>query len=161
MKFIQKISWPLLFLFVFASCKNNNGTDTRDVNLLSDSSAYNNNLSSDSVKQHEVNTAENGSSYRYHQKKSSNNEQPTDEKKSSSESGTVSNSTQSNSTKTTEKKGWSKAAQGAVIGGATGAVGGAIISKHKGTGAAIGAAAGAVGGYIIGNEKDKKDGRKK
>lgn len=46
-----------------------------------------------------------------------------------------------------------------MIGGATGAVGGAIISKHKGTGAAIGAAVGAAGGYIIGHEKDKKDGR--
>jgi hypothetical protein len=40
-------------------------------------------------------------------------------------------------------------------------VGGAIISKHKGTGAAIGAAVGAAGGYIIGHEKDKKDGRVK
>lgn len=56
-----------------------------------------------------------------------------------------------------EKKGWSKAAQGAVIGGAAGAVAGAIISKKKGLGAAIGAVVGAAGGYIIGKSKDKKE----
>lgn len=56
-----------------------------------------------------------------------------------------------------EKKGWSKAAQGAVIGGAAGAVGGAIISKKKGLGAVIGGVVGAAGGYIIGKNKDKKD----
>lgn len=56
-----------------------------------------------------------------------------------------------------EKKGWSKAAQGAVIGGAAGAVAGAIISKKKGLGAAIGAVVGAAGGYIIGKNKDKKE----
>jgi len=38
-------------------------------------------------------------------------------------------------------------------------VGGAIISKHKGTGAAVGGLAGAAGGYIIGNEVDKKNNR--
>jgi hypothetical protein len=48
-----------------------------------------------------------------------------------------------------------------VIGGAAGAVGGAIISKKKGTGAAVGAVVGAAGGYIIGRQKDKKDGRVK
>lgn len=56
-----------------------------------------------------------------------------------------------------EKKGWSKAAQGAVIGGAAGAVGGAIISKKKGLGAVVGGIVGAAGGYIIGKNKDKKD----
>ena len=56
-----------------------------------------------------------------------------------------------------EKKGWSKAAQGAVIGGVAGAVGGAIISKKKGVGAVVGAVVGAAGGYIIGKKKDKKD----
>lgn len=58
-----------------------------------------------------------------------------------------------------EKKGWSKAAKGAVIGAGTGAVVGAVVSKKKGTGALIGAAAGAGTGYIIGRSKDKKDGR--
>lgn len=56
-----------------------------------------------------------------------------------------------------EKKGWSNAAKGAVIGGGAGAVGGAIISKKKGKGAIIGGVLGAAGGYIIGRHKDKKD----
>ncbi len=56
-----------------------------------------------------------------------------------------------------KKKGWSKAAQGAVIGGVGGAVAGAIISKKKGLGAVVGAVVGAAGGYIIGKNKDKKD----
>lgn len=59
----------------------------------------------------------------------------------------------------TKKKGWSKAAKGAVIGGATGAVAGAIISKKKGTGALVGGLLGAGAGYVIGRSKDKKDGR--
>jgi outer membrane lipoprotein SlyB len=58
-----------------------------------------------------------------------------------------------------QKKGWSKAAKGAVIGAGSGAVVGAVVSKKKGKGALIGAAAGAAGGYIIGRGKDKKDGR--
>ena len=56
-----------------------------------------------------------------------------------------------------EKKGWSNAAKGAVIGGGAGAIGGAIISKKKGKGAIIGGVVGAAGGYIIGRSKDKKD----
>lgn len=56
-----------------------------------------------------------------------------------------------------KKKGWSKAAQGAAIGGVTGAVGGAILSKKKGLGAVIGGVVGAAGGYIIGKKMDKKD----
>lgn len=56
-----------------------------------------------------------------------------------------------------EKKGWSNAAKGAVIGGGAGAIGGAIISKKKGKGAVIGGVLGAAGGYIIGRNKDKKD----
>ncbi len=70
--------------------------------------------------------------------------------------------TNTTNTTTTKKKGWSKAAQGAVIGGATGAVAGAIITKkNKGTGAAVGAVVGAGAGYGIGRAKDKKDGRVK
>ena len=56
-----------------------------------------------------------------------------------------------------KKEGWNKATQGAVIGGVTGAVGGAILSKKKGLGAVIGGVVGAAGGYIIGKGMDKKD----
>lgn len=59
-----------------------------------------------------------------------------------------------------KKKGWSKAAKGAVIGGATGAVAGAIIAKNnRAAGAVIGGAVGAGVGYGVGRSKDKKDGR--
>ena len=58
-----------------------------------------------------------------------------------------------------KKKGWSKAAEGAAIGGVTGAIGGAVISKKKGLGAVIGGVVGAAGGYIIGKGMDKKDNR--
>jgi hypothetical protein len=57
------------------------------------------------------------------------------------------------------KKGISSAAKGAIIGGAAGAVGGAIISKDNTKGAIIGGVAGAGAGYLIGRDKDKKTGR--
>lgn len=61
---------------------------------------------------------------------------------------------------TEKKKGWSKAAKGAVIGGVTGAAAGAIITKkNRAAGAVIGGAVGAGVGYGIGRAKDKKDGR--
>jgi len=60
---------------------------------------------------------------------------------------------------TAKKKGWSDAAKGTLIGGAAGAVGGAIIDKKKGRGAIIGGLVGAGGGYLIGHEQDKKSGR--
>jgi hypothetical protein len=55
-----------------------------------------------------------------------------------------------------KNKGWSNAAKDAVIGGASGAVLGAILSKKKGTGAIIGGVVGAAGGYIFGRKKDNK-----
>jgi hypothetical protein len=60
------------------------------------------------------------------------------------------------------KKGWSKAAKGAVIGAGTGAIAGAIINKrNRGAGAVIGGVVGGGVGYGIGRSKDKKDGRVK
>ena len=59
-----------------------------------------------------------------------------------------------------QKKGISKAAKGAIIGGAGGAVAGAVINKkNRAVGAVIGGVLGAGGGYVIGRGKDKKDGR--
>jgi hypothetical protein len=58
------------------------------------------------------------------------------------------------------KKGWSKAAKGAVIGGVGGAVIGGVINKrNRAAGAAIGGVIGAGGGYVLGRTMDKKDGR--
>lgn len=58
------------------------------------------------------------------------------------------------------KKGWSKAAKGTVIGGAGGAVLGAIVNKrNRGAGAVVGGVIGAGAGYGIGRAEDRKDGR--
>lgn len=55
-----------------------------------------------------------------------------------------------------ENTGWSNAAKGAVIGGVSGAVGGAIISKKKVQGAIVGGVIGAAGGYVLGKTKDNQ-----
>ncbi|HEX6334989.1 MAG TPA: glycine zipper 2TM domain-containing protein [Flavisolibacter sp.] len=58
------------------------------------------------------------------------------------------------------KKGWSKAAKGAVIGGVAGGAAGAVINKkNRVAGGVIGAVIGAGGGYVIGRQMDKRDGR--
>jgi hypothetical protein len=60
----------------------------------------------------------------------------------------------------TLKKGWSRKAKGAVIGGGGGAILGAVINKNNRlVGGALGGALGAGIGYVIGNELDKKHGR--
>jgi hypothetical protein len=59
------------------------------------------------------------------------------------------------------KKGWSKTAKGAVIGGVVGAGTGAVINKkNRSKGAIIGGAVGAGAGAIIGRDQDKRDGRR-
>lgn len=76
----------------------------------------------------------------------------------SSGSGGSMSSGSSNTAKA--KKGWSKAAKGAVIGGVAGAAGGAIINKrNRVAGGVIGGVLGAGVGYGIGRSMDKKDGR--
>ena len=55
------------------------------------------------------------------------------------------------------KKGWSKKAKGAAIGGGAGVLGGAVVGGTKG--AIIGGAAGTVAGGAIGRKKDKKKDR--
>jgi hypothetical protein len=78
---------------------------------------------------------------------------------SNSGSGSM-NSGSNNYAKTTQKKGWSKAAKGAAIGGVAGAAGGAVINKkNRVAGGVIGGVAGAAIGYILGRGQDKKDGR--
>ena len=71
------------------------------------------------------------------------------------------NQAQAQDTKQTdpEKKGWSKKAKGAVIGGATGAAAGRVVAGKKGgtRGAIVGGAAGAAAGGAIGRKKDRKN----
>lgn len=79
--------------------------------------------------------------------------------RNSSNSGSMMSGTE-NQAKTTQKKGWSKAAKGAVIGAGSGAVLGAVIHKrNRALGAVIGGVVGGGVGYGIGRSKDKKDGR--
>ncbi len=79
---------------------------------------------------------------------------------SSGNSGTYNSSGDNTASQPAEKKGWSKAAKGAVIGGAGGAVVGAVINKrNRAAGAVIGGVIGGAAGYGIGRSKDKKDGR--
>ena len=53
-----------------------------------------------------------------------------------------------------DRKGWSRKAKGAAIGGGAGAAAGALLGGGKG--AVVGAAAGVVGGGLIGRNQDKK-----
>jgi hypothetical protein len=77
----------------------------------------------------------------------------------SSGSGSATSDSQGEA-KSSEKKGISKAAKGAVIGGVAGAAGGAILNKkNRVLGAVIGGVVGAAGGYGVGRTMDKKDGR--
>jgi hypothetical protein len=69
-------------------------------------------------------------------------------------------STGDSSSGTAQKKGWSKTAKGAVVGGVVGATTGAVVNKkNRAAGAVIGGVIGAGTGAVIGNEMDKKDGR--
>ena len=71
--------------------------------------------------------------------------------------GSMSTSTSYPAKTAEKKKGWSKAAKGAVIGGVVGAAGGAVIyKKNRVLGGVIGGVVGAAGGYGIGKHLDKK-----
>ena len=92
-------------------------------------------------------------------KKAATKPRATTTRRTSSSGGSM-NSTSSNAAKTVEKKGWSKSAKYAVIGGVAGGAAGAIINKrNRAVGAVVGAVIGAGGGYVLGRTQDKKDGR--
>ncbi|MEO9023013.1 MAG: glycine zipper domain-containing protein [Ginsengibacter sp.] len=158
-KTFKNLLMVLLVSGSFIACNNSNGkSDSRNIQLLSDSSAYHNSTLTDSASM-----KNNAGAIHTGNKTFTRNGNSQASEASVNSGGTTGNSTSSSNgssaTTSSKKKGWSKGAQGAVIGGAAGAVGGAIISKKKGTGAVIGGVVGAAGGYIIGHEKDKKDGR--
>jgi hypothetical protein len=162
----------------FGACKQKSNLNTdRSMVLLSDSGNYNYNGSSDTGYNNQqvvssgifgagttnaVSHAEpavNEPIRATSAKSSSSNTRATTRRTStSSGSGTSSSGGTTASTVPARKKGWSKAAKGAAIGGGAGAVAGAVIGKNA-KGAIIGAVLGAGGGYIIGRSQDKKDGR--
>jgi len=84
-------------------------------------------------------------------------------KKSSSKSYAGNNGSMSSASThqaKTQKKGWSKAAKYAAIGGGSGAILGAVINKrNRVLGAVLGGVLGGGAGYGIGRSQDKKDGR--
>ncbi len=146
---MKKILIIITIACLFTACKSNSKSDlqTNKVMLTDTTAGYSNDMTTD------VGKTEN-------ERGKTNTAASTSHKSNTTVSSANNTSTAtSTSTTTAKKKGWSNRAKGAVIGGAAGAVGGAIVSKHKGTGALIGGAVGAAGGYIIGNEKDKKNNR--
>lgn len=155
MKFRSKNLKNILLAFAtitaFTAC-NGKKSDTRDIQLMSDSSAYNNDMYSDTSNM-KVATEPSPIHHSVAPVKSTSVSTTTTTNTTPVNNGTQTTTTQT----TTKKKGWSSAAKGAVIGGGVGAVGGAIISKKKPVqGAIIGGVAGAAGGYIIGKDIDKK-----
>jgi major membrane immunogen (membrane-anchored lipoprotein) len=164
----------ILFMAIallLGACNSKDQSETRNIQLLTDSTAYHNNSKSDTstaearalLKASSSDVNHKSSAERDHNHSKANISTPgsSTSGNSSASSGSSNTGNSSSTQQSSKKKGWSKAAQGAVIGGVGGAIGGAIISKNKGTGAAIGGAVGAAGGYIIGRDKDKKDGRVK
>jgi uncharacterized protein YcfJ len=153
LKIMKKILMIITIASVFAACKSDSTDLQTNKVMLADSIGISNSSASSDT----AIAAQKGAnpvSVSGEKTRTSTSNSSTASKGNSTASTTTSTTTTTN-----KKKGWSNRAKGAVIGGVAGAVGGAIISKHKGTGAAVGAAVGAAGGYIIGNEKDKKNNR--
>jgi hypothetical protein len=95
-----------------------------------------------------------------HNSKKENHEHSVSNDGSYSSSTTQPATTTTTQPETPQKKGWSSAAKGAVIGGATGAAAGAILDKNNRlVGGVVGAAIGTGAGYLIGRSRDRKTGR--
>jgi Tfp pilus assembly protein PilV len=150
------VSLLVLFVIFFASCKNetkvagvNNTADTTGMaQKIIDSIAAESQMSKDA--------AENQASPVKQTSQSKITSSSTAEPKKE-ETRAVNNETQNEAK---EKKGLSKTAKGAIIGGVVGAGTGAVVNKNnRAAGAVIGGVVGAGAGAVIGNELDKKDGR--
>jgi len=160
---MKKIFKYVFIASVMIACNSKSDLDTNKNVILTDTTGmYNSNMMTDTGSVIETSAVTNGTrnsavanrnSTRANSTTYSNRNSSGTAARSSSGSGTSTGQT------TTQKRGWSKAAKGAVIGGASGAVVGAVVSKKKGKGAVIGGVVGAAGGYILGRSKDKKDGR--
>jgi hypothetical protein len=164
--FMKHILFMFAILFVIASCTSKSNLETNKDVITTDTSAlYNSSLLTDTGTIVETNAVPKGSLPAYTKAGATTTRKTTSgtSTRASGSSAGTSTGTASSGTgqTTTAKKGWSKAAKGAVIGAGTGAIAGAVISKNKGKGAIIGGVVGAAGGYIIGRSKDKKDGRVK
>ncbi len=164
---MKKIIYLVVIAAAFAACKGKNSdlNANKEMVVLTDSSFYNSSYLSDTgavanrdefinngtVVSGKATVAEAKSTPRRNTRSGSSNG-------SYGSNSSGSNSSSGTGTTTNRKKGISKAAKGAIIGGVGGAVAGAVIGKN-GKGAIIGGAIGAAGGYIIGRSKDRRDGR--
>jgi hypothetical protein len=164
---MKKIFYILAVVTVFAACKGKSDNDlnaNKEMISLTDSTFYNSNYLTDTGA---VANPEDFTGGAVVSGKATVPAKATPARRSSGGSysnsggGSGNNSSASSGSGTTatpaKKKGISKAAQGAIIGGVGGAVAGAVIGKGKG--AVIGGVVGAAGGYIIGRSKDRKSGR--
>jgi hypothetical protein len=160
---MKKIIHCLMVASIFVACNNKTDLDSKkDVILTDTTGMYKSNMFTDTgtVIQATALTSGNPNTAVANRRATNANRATTTRTSSNRNvSGNTASTSSGTGQTTTQKKGWSKAAKGAVIGGAAGAVTGAVISKKKGKGAIIGGVVGAAGGYILGRSKDKKDGR--
>ena len=165
---MKKIIQGLMVVSLFAACNSKTDLDSnKDVILTDTSGMYRSNIMTDTGSVIETTTLTSGNRNMAVANRRTINTNRTSTyptRNTTRSSGTTARSSGTNTgsgqTSTVpQKRGWSKAAKGAVIGGASGAVVGAVVSKNKGKGAVIGGVAGAAGGYILGRSKDKKEGR--
>jgi hypothetical protein len=159
---MKKIIQCFMVASIFVACNSKSDLDTnKDVILVDTTGMYKSNMMTDTGSVIETTTLTNGNQNMAVANRpitNTNNNKTTTRRSTTS----TSNSNNSNSGQTTtvnRKKGWSKAAKDATIGGVGGAVIGAVVSRNKVKGAIIGGVLGAGGGYILGRSKDKKSGR--
>ena len=169
---MKKILIAIITVSTFAACNNgkSNLETSKDVVLTDTTGMYRSNMYTDTgsmiITQPVSRVGEDAGSVVPRTNTVSNrstttnrNRTRTNRSTSTASTGNNTQSTSTGQTTTTRKRGWSKAAKDATIGGVGGAITGAIISKNKVKGAVIGGVLGAAGGYIIGRSKDKKEGR--
>ena len=162
---MKKIIQCFIVASIFVACNSKSDLDTKkDVILVDTSGMYKSNIMTDtgSVIETTTLTNRNQNTAVANRRTTNTNRSSNTNHNGSRTTASTSNNTNTNSGQTTtvrRRRGWSKAAKDATIGGVGGAVIGAVISKNHVTGAIIGGVIGAGGGYILGRSKDKKDGR--
>lgn len=96
--------------------------------------------------------------YELYKAQQTSSAKPAVQSKTYQKTGSLSTTTSYPAKSAEKKKGWSKSAKGAVIGGAAGgALGAVIYKKNRVLGGVLGAVVGAGAGYGIGKHLDKKD----
>ena len=147
----------------FVACKSKTDLDSnKDVILVDTSGMYKSNMMTDTGSVIETTSLTNGNkntAVANKQTTNTNRSTSTNNNRSTARTSNNSNSSSGQTTTVNRKRGWSKAAKDATIGGVGGAVIGAVISRNHVKGAIIGGVIGAGGGYILGRSKDKKSGR--